>query len=245
VIVIIHKIVFVALAVLLLIPCSASIPITEQPERQAVLAEQFAAFTEATGFDGIFLAEKTFKSRIQRIIGNFDDIKVTEAIPDTALLPVFEEIVSRIMPIIQSKVKPVFMSFTRDNASITAAYRQVVNGYDMGLRGSLTIKYYFGRQYFVTNDETYSFDTRFLEPSLTKDDAIRIWKENVTEEFRQSGDGSEPTANLAYYDTNISVFGDRSIKLCWLVTGKKYCLIDAVSGKVYITRLAPYGYTPL
>lgn len=233
------------LAVLLLIPCTGSVPYMEHPERQAILAEQFAVFTEASGFDGVFISDHLLQNSIQRILGNFSDISISVDMDDAALKPIFDDLVSRIMPVLQAREKPVFDSFVKDEASVTAIYRQIVNGYEVVLRGSVKIKYYLGRQYFVTYDETIDFDTSKVEPKLSKEDAIAIWEENVPEEFRQSEENSEPIAHLAYYDTCLNVFIDRDVKLCWLVSGERYCLIDAQSGKVYQTRPAPYRYTPL
>lgn len=215
--------------------------VTEQPERQAVFADRFEEFSEASGFDGVFIADETWKRRIQRVIGNFPGITISETMPDTLLIQVFEDIVSGLLPIIQARIEPRFVSLTRDNASITATFKQQVNGFDMGQGGNLLIKYYYGRQYFESDDHTYSFDTSPVEVKITREDAIDIWEQSVSEDFMESS----TIARIAYYDTNINPFSGSDIKLCWLVSGVKYCLIDALSGEVYLNRLAPYGYIPL
>lgn len=208
--------------------------------KQAILAEEFARFKHESGFRGIFVSDREAQSRIEVIVGNYRNITISLDLDDTELTRIFDDIVARTMPILQTQEIPVFESVRRDRGTISAIYRQHANGYKVQILGYLDIVYYTGRGYFELTDYTWAIDNIPIEPKLSSADAVAIWKVLLQKHFQTAVEEEEPSTNIAYYPGYQAEYRDPNVDLSWLVQGQNhFCIINAVTGEVKLMGQLP------
>jgi hypothetical protein len=209
----------------------------EDVEKQTVLANRFSEFKRTSGFRGVYKSDER-QTRIQQIVGNFNDITFSEGDSDTLIAQISEEILLRVKPVIQVQGDLVFAKLIRTHGLLRVLFQQIVNGYRVERGVYVRIDYFTGRRYFDLFDDTCEFDTT-VEAVISREEALSIWRERMRRYNLGTPDESEPQADLAYY--LLENGSGKEILLSWMISGSSSALlIEASSGK----HRCYYGYVP-
>jgi hypothetical protein len=210
---------------------------TDDIEKQTILANRFAQFKQESGFRGVYKSDAS-QTRIQQIVGNFQDTAFTAEMDDAQLALLSEDILRRVKPIIQVQGNLILADVVkRFPGLLRVFYQQVVNGYQVKSGVYVRIDFYPGRKYFDLYNDTWGFDITPVDTVLTRDQAIAIYRELQQKHEPKLSDAAEPQTDLAYY--LIDWGSNMGIQLSWMISGAhNACLINAVTGKVRMY----YGY---
>ncbi len=209
----------------------------EYAQKQAFLNERAARFKAETGFEGS-IAYNYQTMTFSSMIGNFKGIEIATPQDTTAMQLIFTQLVSIISPYLAaSKEDLQYELLLFNERRSTARYRQIINGYEINGSGWLSISYMIELNKILVTDSTVPIRTDSISPSVKRERALKIYQDSIAGEEDKLSLPVTPVVSLKYYDVNQHTKDlSPNYRLCWIISGYRFIVLDAVSETVYINR---------
>lgn len=209
----------------------------EYAQKQAILNERAAKFKAETGFKGSISFDHRFM-QFSHLSGTFNGMEVTTPQDTTSMLQIFTQIISTISPYIAASETDLHLEYISLNERRSAVrYRQIVNGYRFDGCGWLSVSYLIGQNKISVTNCTVPIREDFVAPTVTRERALEIYRDSIVGYENKLSIPVTPRANLKYYDVDQHIKDmSPSYRLCWIISGDRFVVIDAVSEKIYVNR---------
>ncbi|PKN73266.1 MAG: hypothetical protein CVU50_02940, partial [Candidatus Cloacimonetes bacterium HGW-Cloacimonetes-3] len=199
------------------------------------LSEKFKA---ETGFEGTF--EYNYNTmKLSSYSGSFSDIQLPATQDTTSIRQTIERVVDKMLPHLSASrtqlTKTAIFTSMWGNGT---RYMQVINGYPIEGGGYLNITYNQTQNRVDILDATVDIPQEPIGNMIKKEDAIRIYYENVeVDEEIKYKKVFMPKFRLRYCNVNkLDISKTPDYRLCWVGGASRYLAIDAVTGKMYINN---------